>query len=411
MRAIRIAAVAWVMLATPAVMAGEPLTTKGTRMYSQDLALLQKHVKAIVLSDQTGRAQVAIAPEYQGRVMTSTARGPEGESLGWINSELIASGKTLPHMNPYGGEDRFWLGPEGGQFALFFKGGTPYDLEHWQTPPLIDTEPFEVASYNAHEVVFRREAALTNRAGFTFQLKIDRIVRLLERDETARMLEIDLPAGVDVAAYQTKNRLTNAGKEPWKKTTGLPSIWILGMYPPSPGATVVIPFKSGDASALGPAVNDAYFGKVPADRLIVGDGVLFFRADGQRRSKIGIPPRRAKPVGGSYDPARRMLTIVQFTPSEGTTDYVNSMWEEQKAPFGGDVVNSYNDGPASPGAKPLGPFYELESSSPALALNPGEVYTHVHRTIHLQGSDADLDPIARKTLGVGIAEIKAKFGG
>jgi len=51
------------------------------------------------------------------------------------------------------------------------------------------------------------------------------------------------------------------------------------------------------------------------------------------------------------------------------------------------VVNSYNDGPPSPGAKPLGPFYELESSSPALALKPGESATHIHRTIHLQGDE------------------------
>ena len=41
------------------------------------------------------------------------------------------------------GEDRFWLGPEGGQFALFFKKGDPFDLDHWQTPAMMDTEPFE----------------------------------------------------------------------------------------------------------------------------------------------------------------------------------------------------------------------------------------------------------------------------
>ena len=59
-----------------------------------------------------------------------------------------------------------------------------------------------------------------------------------------------------------------------------------------------------------------------------------------------------------------MLTLVQYDQPEGATDYVNSMWEIQKEPFAGDVVNSYNDGPPAPGAKPLGPFYELETSSP-----------------------------------------------
>jgi len=73
------------------------------------------------------------------------------------------------------------------------------------------------------------------------------------------------------------------------------------------------------------------------------------------------------------------------------------------------VVNAYNDGPVAPGAKPLGPFYELETSSPAAALNPGESLSHVHTTIHLQGEEKDLDPIARKILGVSLEEIKQAF--
>jgi hypothetical protein len=85
------------------------------------------------------------------------------------------------------------------------------------------------------------------------------------------------------------------------------------------------------------------------------------------------------------------------------------MWEIQKEPFGGDVVNSYNDGPASPGAKPLGPFYELESSSPAGALKPGETLAHVHATMHFQGDEKALDKIARAVLGVGIDEITGAF--
>jgi hypothetical protein len=83
------------------------------------------------------------------------------------------------------------------------------------------------------------------------------------------------------------------------------------------------------------------------------------------------------------------------------------MWELQKEPYKGDVVNSYNDGPAQPGAKPLGPFYELETSSPAAALKPGASITHWHRTFHLQGPEADLDLIAKAILGVSIDEIKS----
>jgi hypothetical protein len=156
-------------------------------------------------------------------------------------------------------------------------------------------------------------------------------------------------------------------------------------------------------------VNDAYFGHIPPDRLVVREGVLFFRGDGTARGKIGIPRQRALPIAGSWDAANRVLTLVQFTLPEDATDYVSSLWEIQREPYRGDVTNSYNDGPPAPGAPPLGPFYEIESSSPAAALAPGERLTHVHRTVHLQGDPSALDAIARAALGVGIAEIAAAF--
>jgi hypothetical protein len=203
--------------------------------------------------------------------------------------------------------------------------------------------------------------------------------------------------------------MTNTGTKAWEKESGLLSIWILGMFNPSPATTVVVPFTAGPENELGPIVNDAYFGKVPANRLVVKNGVLFFSGDGQYRSKIGLSPQRAKPTLGSYDAVNKVLTIVQYNKPADVVDYVNSMWELQDAPYKGDVVNSYNDGPPEPSAEPLGPFYELETSSPAAALKPGETISHIHRTYHLQGKEADLDSIAKAVLGVSIAEIKAAF--
>ncbi|MBE3070263.1 MAG: hypothetical protein IMZ66_08510, partial [Planctomycetes bacterium] len=109
---------------------------------------------------------------------------------------------------------------------------------------------------------------------------------------------------------------------------------------------------------------------------------------------------------GSYDAAGKVLTLAQFTFDPKRTDYVNSQWKLQDAPFAGDVANSYNDGPPAPGAKPMGPFYELESSSPAAALEPGKSLEHVHRTIHLSGPEKALDAVARAALGVSLREIE-----
>ncbi len=373
--------------------------------FGGDVAFLQKHTEVVVLKDGSGNGQVAVLPAMQGRVMTSTATGPGGTSFGWINRELIASGETLAHMNPFGGEDRFWIGPEGGQFSIFFEKGVPFDLDHWQTPAPMDTEPFELVSKSQDSAVLRRTMKLSNYSGTTFNVQVDRQVRVLDREQALTHLGVPVGPSVKMVAFESDNRMTNVGTEPWNKQTGLLSIWILGMFNPSPRTTVVIPFHVGDESELGPVVNDAYFGKVPASRLVAKDGVLFFSGDGQYRSKIGLSPQRATDVAGSYDAGGKVLTIVQYNKPQGVSDYVNSMWELQDEPYSGDVINAYNDGPPEPGAKPLGPFYELETSSPAAALAPGQSIVHTHRTFHLVGDEAELDPVARALLGVSTAEI------
>lgn len=377
-------------------------------MFKDDVAFLKQHTKVVVLTGKNILAQAAVNPDLQGRVMTSTAGGPDGLSFGWINREFIASKQNNVHMNAFGGEDRFWLGPEGGQFSIFFKKGVPFNLDNWFTPPPINEGAYDVVAQEADRIHFKKTMHLVNYSETEFDLELNRIVRLLD-EKDVEDVGLAAPEGVKMVAYQSDNKITNTGAKEWTKDTGLLSIWILGMFNPSPSTTIIIPFKSGPEEALGPVVNDAYFGKVPADRLVIKDGLLFFSGDGQYRSKIGISPKLAKPFLGSYDAANQVLTIAHLTIPEGATDYVNSMWQIQDNPFGGDAVNSYNDGPPAPGAKPLGPFYELESSSPAAALKPGETFDHIHTTIHFQGDEKALDQIARQVFGVGLAEIKGAF--
>ena len=377
------------------------------RNFGEDAKFLAAHQQTLVLGEQAGGPRVAIVPAYQGRVMTSSAKGDGGTSYGWINYELIETGEKQPQIHVFGGEERFWLGPEGGQFSIFFDTGATFDFSQWRTPPVIDTEPFAVVQKSSRRAAFRHEAELTNYSGTRFAFRIERDVELLDSEAIRSTLELgDVP--LTAVAYRTTNCLTNIGKEDWSKSSGLLSIWMLGMYKHGPETTVVIPFNKGGESKLGPVVNDDYFGKVPAERLRTGDGVLFFAADGQFRSKIGLNPQRSTPLCGSYDAAREVLTVVQYNqPSAEVTDYVNSKWELQKQPYAGDVINAYNDGPAEPGAEPLGPFYELETSSPALPLESGGSGTHIQTTFHFEGDLKELDAIAQKTLGVSLAEIEA----
>lgn len=404
------------MLAAAGVSAtGAEAPAPGT--FGYDAAFLQRHTDAFTLG--TGDAQVLVVPAYQARVMTSTIGGAGGPSFGWLNYKVIQAGVLAPearqgrledHIYVFGGEERFWLGPEGGQFGLYFPPGAPFDFAHWHTPAPIDTEPYAVVKKTDTMAVFHKEADFINYTGTTFKVGIDRTIRVLTPAEAGKAFGITLTPEVKAVAYETDNRLTNQGKAPWTRDSGLLSIWLLGMYKPTPTTTIVIPFKAGPEAELGPKVNDAYFGKVPPDYLVVKDNVLFFRGDGTRRGKIGISPARSLGLAGSYDADGKVLTLVTCTVPERHDGYVNSMWEIQKEPFAGDALNSYNDGPAEPGKPPMGPFYELETSSPAAALKPGASIRHVQRTLHVTGPAATLDAMARAKLGVGLAEITAAFG-
>jgi hypothetical protein len=341
--------------------------------------------------------------------MTSTSDGENGASYGWVNRELISSGKQVQHINAYGGEDRFWIGPEGGQFSVFFAPGVKFDLDHWFTPASLDTEAFPVVEKGNGFIRFQRKIELVNYSKTQLDMEVTREIRVLGKKEQTDLLGLETADSVKTVAFESVNTIKNTGRKAWDKKTGLPSIWILGMMNATSSNTVVIPYKPGLEAKLGPAVHDAYFGKVPANRLVVKKEQIFFKGDGNYRSKIGVPPQRCKSFLGSYDSEKGVLTIVQFTLPKGKMDYVNSQWVLQDKPYAGDVSNSYNDGPPSPGAKQLGKFYELESSSPALALAPGKSATHHHRTFHFQGPKAELDRISRALLGAGLDEIKGVF--
>jgi hypothetical protein len=375
---------------------------KGT--YGYDSQFLQKHKKPVELIN--GEARVIICPEYQGRVMTSTAKGLAGLSFGWINHKLIASDEVLKQINPVGGEERFWLGPEGGQFSIFFKDGKGFDFADWETPAAIDTQPFELVRADNQSAEFTQSIQLKNFSNFEFIFDVNRKIQLLDNDAIQQQLGVEFSDDIKAVAYKTVNQLKNTGSVDWRKDTGLLSIWLLGMFNPSDEVTIIVPYKIEAESEY--IVKDNYFGEIPANRLVVKDGIVFFKGDGKQRGKIGIPPQRALPVIGSYDAIHNVLTVVKCEIPKGVTDYVNSAWELQDYPYKGDVINSYNDGPLEDGSQ-MGPFYELETSSPALDLKSGESAVYSQTTIHFEGSKEELDVLCRHIFGIELKEVEAVF--
>ena len=385
--------------------------------YGDARKFLAAHTELVELTSGEG-ARVAVCPAWQGRVMTSTCGGLEGQSFGFVNDEFISAGKTNPHFNNYGAEERMWLSPEGGQFSLWFEPGKQQNLDNWFTPPAFNEGAWKVVSASNEPLVMAATMKFQNTSGTHFHLDVTRGVRLLGSSDLKKLLGESAAgkiaaSGVKSVAYETDNKLTNRGPD-MTREKGLVSIWILGMMNSGPQTVVIVPYKSGEEAELGPVVKSDYFGTVPAERLQTLSEVVLLRADGNFRSKIGISQRRARNVLGSYDFQNNVLTLVHFSMADDPTKdlYMNNQWGGPLAePYKGDIANSYNDGPSAPGKKGLGPFYEIESLSPAKALKTGESLSHQHRTIHIQADPATLAALAKEVLGVDLHEVKAAMLG
>jgi len=376
----------------------KPASSPGT--FGYDLHFLQQHDSGLVVL-QNGDAKMVVSPKYQAKVFTSTAAGDEGPSFGWIHYKAF-DGSTDPHMNAYGGENRLWLGPEGGKFSLFFPAGAKMEFTNWKTPAAFDTQPWEVTLHSDTVVDLRKDMQLTNYAGTVLSLSIDRSIMVLNQSAIDSILSLSADTSVHAVGYRTFNILTNTGAQPWTEATGMPCLWLLDMFNPSPATTILIPYHSEPGDTSKPATTD-YFGEIAADRIKFNNNVLYFKADGKSRGKLGMHPKRAKPVIGSYDAQHHVLTICLFDV-DSSARYLNQEWHTVKPPFSGDAVNAYNDGPLADGSQ-MGPFYELESVSPAAFLAPGQAQVHHHSVFHFTGPEAALDQVSQKVLGVSIEKI------
>ena len=231
---------------------------------------------------------------------------------------------------------------------------------------------------------------------------------MLGAEELSKSLGVKVPTDLPFVAYETSNRLTNRGKKKWDSVNRTPlrldSRHVQTLSFDCHGDPVPGKCCRPDRQRRLLWKNCR---RPPKNRQRSG----LFQGDGASRGKIGIPPIRATGFAGSYSPDLRCLTIVRCDPTPANGKYVNSMWEQQKDPYAGDLINAYNDGSPAPGQPPLGPFYELETSSPGAELAPGQSLTHRQITVHFTGESKQLNPIATQTLGVSLEKIRDAFDG
>jgi len=267
-------------------------------------------------------------------------------------------------------------------------------------PPALNEGQWSAEAQSDESMILTRSIQVSNYQDTRFTMDARRTVRMLSESDVREHFGMSVPGAVEWVGFETINEVTDTGAEPWIRKQGLPSIWILGQFETFHDATrIVVPYNE---EGSGPILNADYFQSLSNGRLVATDGYIVYKADGKYRSKIGVGPRRAQSMFGSYDPEAQVLTLIQYKKPTGATEYVNSLWKRQDQPYRGDVINAYNDSPTDAGGSS---FYELESSSPTLDLAPGESYTRFHRTLHLVGPADMLRRLLEETLGVSAAAV------
>ena len=380
--------------------------------YGEVRDLLVKHTKIVEMTNEAGTGRVIICPEYQGRIMTSTVDGLNSPSQGWVNKAFFDKKEPNKRFNNYGGEDRLWIGPEGGQFSLWFKPNVEQNLANWYTPAALNDGPMPIVSKDTDPTYrLARKMQFQNASGTQFNIEVTRELHMLAElhfgklfgEEAQSMLKAN---GMKMVGFESVNTLTNRGPA-MTKEKGLISLWVVGMFPPGAQTKIILPIKDGADTTLGPLVKSDYFGEVSSDRLQTTDQAAFFLGDGKFRSKIGLSQKRARPLAAALDEETNTLTLVHFSMPAEPSDYpyVNNAWKaEQDEPYAGDVVNAYNDGPPATGKPSMGGFYELESLSPAFPLATNKFLRHIHATFHVQGPREALIKLAQAALGVDIPD-------
>lgn len=362
-----------------------------------------------VLESNDARKRVLCAPSLVGRVMTSTLDGPDGNSLGRIGVDAIRKGPVDPVFNDFGGEERFWFGPEGSQFGLNFTS-MDQTLANYRVQAGMSSIPYEIVQTVADLglLTMQSNMGLANCFGTHFTVNVSRTIRILE----SCPYTLGCSDHLDCVGFQSETRVTNISDKPINSETGPLSAWTIGQQQSGPRCVVVVPLQCGLPSDLGEPIRQDYLadlcpaGSVPSSKWSVRKGHVLLKTEGDYPMKIGIGKKRAKNRFGSIDLDRNHLIINDFDLFP-EMDYVAPYWRSLSSEelLDGEAISVYVDGPAEAG-RPKGDFYELETLSPALTLLPNESFTHRNRVFHVRGDLRVLGEICARSFGAVLTDME-----
>jgi len=310
--------------------------------YDDALNYLAQKTAVVELYDQLG-GRVAVCPEWNGRILTSTCDGLKGYSFGCVNVPAIEAER----FENFGGED------------------------HWTISPLI--YPFTVESIKENNVVLRRDIPMADAHGKRVALSLRRSLSLLSRrklgdwfgEAVADALEQD---EVSAVGFRSENSVRTQEK------THLASRQ-RGMFNASPHAFIIVAalpngFTANDDESLPFPVDINYLGGSPHGRIRHLPQALLIRADGHGRCQATIPYWAAPPILGAAELRFGTLTLCTFdVPGETDTEE--------------DMIRIGNAGITPTAGLDWTRHYEMNCFSAAQKLQPDESLVYRQHTLHL----------------------------
>ncbi|WP_282090348.1 DUF6786 family protein [Aquimarina algiphila] len=353
--------------------------------FNELVACIKQVESPMVLQQEDARVLVS---SNQAQVITSST-AVNGYCYGWLDEATLKKNKTEKTRLFYGGEDRFWLNPLGSRFSLYY-GQKKIQQENWKVPDLFVKAIFPKVEQSKTKVTFKKEnVEVVNNIGTTFNIDIERQITLYTKREINKILQITIPEEIKSVGFGSETMIINRGVS-WEEKKGLITPWAIGMFKGTTTAVGIFPF-SGNATSLDLST---YFFNTEKDRVRIKDSVVYFKTDGEKRSKIGLPREHSKPVIGYYDYENHRLTIIKYSLDK-KGKYLSSDEEHLEDPYHGDAVNSYNNASDANGST----FFELETTAPAKALKTNESVSHLHQTFHFEGEELFLNEISKTILG------------
>lgn len=347
--------------------------------YRDSFTFLKLHTDVVELAEDHGEGRVLVAPDLAGRIMTSTAKGFDGESLGWINRPAIVSSQAdaFPHA---GGEQWLCLNGEASRES-----------------------PFEVVDLTESSVRLGRRLTLAGPQDAPLGAAVERSVRLLPRDQLRTILGAAPPRGMTLMGYETRDTLMPGAPSPQQDPAPDWSLTLVHCFGGADDAAVLLPYGGDESDGPVPVRPAGQQNDVPGDRLCVTDACVLFRGDGRRGGRIGIGPSRTCGRIGRIDLSLGVLTVISFDVTPDAR-YARAAPPGATDPWQAPVAAaSCNHGG---GAER---FYTLETAAPVHVPARDGMRGHTQTTIHCQGSEKMLDALLQSLFRVGIRDVAQLF--